>query len=64
MGQAAQRLFDNLRPPMTRTELAGVVGMKPTGGHWNGAIKTLVDSGLVEDAGGVLRFAKEDLAQA
>lgn len=62
MGQAAQRLFDNLFPPMTRTELAAAVGMKPTGGHWNGAVKTLLDSGLVVDADGALRFAKEELA--
>jgi hypothetical protein len=36
--------------------------MKPTGGHWNGAIKEMLDSGLVEDRGGHLHPAKEDLA--
>lgn len=42
-------LFD--RGPMTRSELAEALGMKPLGGHWNSSLKELRDNDIVRVVG-------------
>jgi hypothetical protein len=63
--QKSQRHYDALKRPMTRQQLAealNVSAQSAKAGPWYGAIKEMIESGLVADEGGMLRRVEEDLA--
>jgi hypothetical protein len=61
MPASSQNLYDLLVAGDSKQKLAERAGWSMRSGHWNGAIKGLMESGLVEERGGILDHAREKL---